>query len=190
MGRRSLAECVEAGVHGAWDIGGELAALPGHEVSTMIHDDRVLKSCFMAQVMWACADSSDEKNIISTSILSGMPHPSLEIKAPELLIPLSLVLHVLEACNDYIFVACPGFDIMLHLIHIADKAKYNDFLCKRVFAFHSPCVNTPSSDTRSNRSSAYRQYMKYSRRPSLSTPTHPLMCCAISMQLRDPKLLL
>ena len=127
LGCLELEKCANAGVHGAWEIGGELAGFPGREVSRMVHDDRVLKSCFMAQAIWVCADSNDKKNIVSMQILSGMPHPRLEINAPELLSPLSAVVDVLGACKHYIFVACPGFDKLLHMVHIADEAKYNEY---------------------------------------------------------------
>lgn len=115
-----------AGLDGAWEMGGNLAGLSGQEVSASVKDDRVLKACFFSQVLWLCADDDLTKNIVAMSILSGSPHRKLDTDAPRFSKHVHEVLSVLGDCPEYTFKACPGFDIILHLAHIRNEVLYED----------------------------------------------------------------
>jgi hypothetical protein len=115
-----------AGLDDAWDMSGNLAGMSGQEVSANLKDDRVVKACYFAQVLWSCADDDLTKNIVAMSILSGSPHQRLDTHAPRFSKHVNSVLSILKDCPEYTFKACPGFDIMLHLSHIRNEAMYED----------------------------------------------------------------
>jgi hypothetical protein len=135
-----LTSGVHLEINDLWELGGTLAGQSGSEVSKMLQDDRVIKACFMSQVVWVCA-SNGSKDLIAATVLSGKLHPELEIFAPKLLSIVQQVLHVLGTCPEYIFDACPGFDKMLHIVHITDEVKFSEF-SKRGFTPFRQCVDT------------------------------------------------
>jgi len=117
---------LDKGLHDAWAMNGNLAGMSGNEVSVTLKDDSVLKACFFAQVLWMCASDDLTKNIVAMSILSGSPHRQLESHVPLFSRHVHDILNVLKACPEYVFKACPGFDIVLHLTHIRSQEKYEE----------------------------------------------------------------
>jgi hypothetical protein len=42
------------------------------------------------------------------------------------------VLNILKACPDYVFKACPVFDLTIHAVHIRNQTMYDEF-CEKGF---------------------------------------------------------
>lgn len=116
-----------AGMHGVWEMGADLGGMSGKEVSERVNDDRVLKACFFAQILWSYANDDLTRNIIAMSILTGSPHPSLEEHAPVFARHIHEIINILTSCQEYVFEACPGFNTLLHTIHIADESMYEEW---------------------------------------------------------------
>lgn len=126
-------QMLKAGVNGAWEMGATLADIKGQDISTMVKDDNVLKACFFAQILWLYANDDVTKNIIEMSILSGVPHQNLETDAPYVTKHIHDILQILKESQEYVFKACPGIDIILHLMHIRNQETYEEY-CEAGFS--------------------------------------------------------
>ena len=127
----------------AWELWGQLAEFSGTELSEMVHDDLVIKCCFMAQLIWICADSNYKKYIVASSISCGSPHPNLAKDAPELFDAVFHAIKGLRSCHNFTFNACVGIDRMYHIIHIKNEAAFAELADGKMSPFRCNMENCP-----------------------------------------------
>lgn len=106
------------GADRVWDVAGFLGDLSGADVSTRTHDDRVMRYCFAAQVLYAFQDADADKDQIAMSVLRGRVSPDLRDDLREYV---TTIVEGLRTCPDYQFRVYWGFPETQHMTHIAGQ---------------------------------------------------------------------
>jgi hypothetical protein len=107
-----------------WDAVGFLGDLSAREVSARTHDDRVMRYCFAAQVIYTTQVSEVDKDQIAMSVMRGKVSSDLR---SELRQYVSAIVAGLRSCPDYEFRVYWGFPEMMHRMYIAEPGRCAEF---------------------------------------------------------------